>query len=117
MKCDRKFPCAHCIRSRTKCVPATLATRRRRRRFPERELLERLRKYEDLLRRNNIKFEPLSDHPSGEARLLNAERAYDSDDEHLGAVGLDWSPPATTIKSNTVYEAKYALFKMLIYVH
>ncbi|TGO82697.1 hypothetical protein BPOR_0775g00030 [Botrytis porri] len=59
IKCDRRYPCSACIKSRVQCIPATQLPRRRRRRFPERELLDRLRKYEDLLRQNNIKFEPL----------------------------------------------------------
>lgn len=58
VKCDRKFPCANCIRSGAECVP-TSAPRPRRRRFPERELLERIRLYEKLLHKNNIAFEPL----------------------------------------------------------
>ncbi|KUI65811.1 hypothetical protein VM1G_02514 [Cytospora mali] len=60
VKCDRKFPCANCVRASVQCVPAhTLTSRQRRRRFPERELLERLRHYENLLRQNDIEFEPL----------------------------------------------------------
>jgi hypothetical protein len=35
---------------------------KRKRRFPEQELLERIRKYEALLRQNSIKFEPLHKH-------------------------------------------------------
>jgi hypothetical protein len=62
VKCDRKFPCAHCTKSGVQCISAALAPRQRRRRFPERDLLDRLRHYEDLLRRNDISFEPL--HPS-----------------------------------------------------
>src|SRR5271154_543896 len=96
VKCDRKFPCANCTKCRTQCVPATLATRRRRRKFPERELLERLRKYEDLLRQNNIKFEALSKDPSGAKGPLNAEGGYDSDDGHPEAAGADWPSPSTT---------------------
>ena len=41
-------------------MPAT-QPRPRRRRFPEKELLDRLRKYEELLKENDVKFEPL--HP------------------------------------------------------
>ncbi|KAM3086057.1 hypothetical protein ACMFMG_000193 [Clarireedia jacksonii] len=59
VKCDRKFPCSNCIKHRSQCVQATQMTRQRRRRFAERELLDRLRNYEELLRENNIKFEPL----------------------------------------------------------
>ena len=116
VKCDRKFPCANCIKSRTQCVPATLATRRRRRKFPERELLERLRKYENLLRQNNIEFEPLSKNSTGGKGPLNAEGGYDSDDEHPEAAEADGLSPSTAIKSDIVYEAKYALSKKLIQV-
>lgn len=65
VKCDRKFPCANCLRAGVQCVPAhSLAPRPRRRRFPERELLDRLRHYEAILRENNINFEPLHPNPT-----------------------------------------------------
>src|ERR1700753_3155990 len=73
VKCDRKFPCANCIKSEAQCIPSTLAPRKRRRRFPERELLERLRKYEELLRQNHVQFEPLRTDPAGEKESPNAE--------------------------------------------
>jgi hypothetical protein len=59
IKCERKFPCSNCIKSNAQCVPANLVPRQRKRRFPERELLERLRRYEDILRKNNLKFDPM----------------------------------------------------------
>lgn len=70
-KCDRKFPCANCVRANVQCEQAV---RQRRRRFPERELLARLRLYESVLRQHNIKFDPLhtptADHrsPSDDGR-------------------------------------------------
>ncbi|KAI1464977.1 uncharacterized protein F4812DRAFT_147020 [Daldinia caldariorum] len=60
VKCDKVFPCANCVRSRAPCVRATLAPPRRRgssRRFPKRELVDRLSHYENLLRENGIPFE------------------------------------------------------------
>jgi len=63
VKCDRNSPCNNCNKAGLQCVPAALAPRQRRRRFAERELLDRLRHYEDLLRQHSISsFEPL--HPS-----------------------------------------------------
>ncbi|CAH0004460.1 unnamed protein product [Clonostachys byssicola] len=59
IKCERKFPCSNCVKSNAQCVPANLVPRQRKRRFPERELLERLRRYEDILRKNNLKFDPM----------------------------------------------------------
>ena len=118
VKCDRrKFPCANCIRSHAQCVPAaTLAPRQRRRRFPERELLDRLRQYESLLRHSNIKFEPLhKDYSTAEKKSLNTDnegRGYDSQDDEqlLATAGADpSSSPSMAVKSEIVYEAKYAL--------
>lgn len=51
VKCDRNDPCANCVKALVECVsPSTLPPRRRKKRFPEAELLARLRKYEDHLR-------------------------------------------------------------------
>jgi hypothetical protein len=108
VKCDRRFPCQHCTASRVPCVPATLTTRgQRRRRFPERELLERLRKYEDLLRQNNINFEPLHKDTArqGENDSPHKHRGEESDEDPPEVGGS----PATTVGSERVYEAKYAL--------
>lgn len=119
VKCDRrKSPCANCIRSQAQCVPAPPpVTRQRRQRFPERELLDRLRYYETLLRRSNINFEPLhtKDASTREERSLDTDRqgpGCDSqDDEQLVATaGIERpSSPTRVDKPKTVYEAKYAL--------
>ncbi|RYP62974.1 hypothetical protein DL771_009501 [Monosporascus sp. 5C6A] len=79
VKCNRKFPCANCRRVGTKCVPATLAPRRRRRKFPEHELLERVRNYEKLLRQSHIKFEPLRQDPDQARGSYHPESGSDSD--------------------------------------
>lgn len=47
------------MKARVECVIVTAAPRRRRRRFPERDLLDRLNKYEGLLRHQGVNFEPL----------------------------------------------------------
>jgi hypothetical protein len=59
VRCDRIFPCANCTKAGVQCLPAAQTTRQRRRRFPERDLLDRLRHYENLLRQHSIQFEPL----------------------------------------------------------
>ena len=102
IKCNRMFPCAHCSTSRVNCVAATLAPRvRRRRRFPERELLERVRKYEDILRQNNINFEPLHKELTVEKNRVKG-KVTDESDEH---------PEPRTVGSPKVYEDKYTLPK------
>jgi hypothetical protein len=102
VKCDRKYPCANCIKARTPCVPATHVSRPRRRRFPERELLDRVRKYEDLLRQNDIKFEPLHGFPSG-TEPRNIDDGYDSDNEHPKTLAVGSASPSTTISSDRAY--------------
>ena len=116
VKCDKKFPCQNCLKSQAQCVPSMLAQRRRRRKFPERALLDRLRKYEELLHQNNITFEPLHKGLAGEKESTHAESGLDSDDEHPEAVGPDPSSLSTNINSESGYHAKYALFKELVFI-
>jgi hypothetical protein len=101
VKCDRKFPCAVCVKAGVQCVPATLAPRQRRRRFTERALFDRLRKYEDLLRQNNIPFEPLhsargEDSPSD-----------DSHDEQVENVTPDVLTSLSSEKAGSGHAVKY----------
>ena len=108
VKCDRKHPCADCVKARAQCIPATQVTRQRKRRFPERELLDRLRKYEDLLRQNNVRFEPL--HKESNDKIspkIEDGVGDDSDDEGPRAAVVDRPSPATTASSDRLPETKY----------
>ncbi|KAH8895436.1 hypothetical protein GQ53DRAFT_50721 [Thozetella sp. PMI_491] len=103
VKCDRRFPCSNCTKSGAQCVPATLTPRQRRRRFPERVLLERLRKYEDILRQNNIYFEPLhGDATVGDKNSPNDDAMYHSDDDRPDP----GQSPATTERSERTFGHK-----------
>lgn len=104
VKCDRRFPCANCIKSRVQCVPATLTQRRRRRRFPERELLERLRKYEELLRQNNIIFDPMSGSNFEERGVAAADSEEDAPMDHGQPAR---APPSA--RSGSDFATKYVL--------
>lgn len=107
IKCNRKIPCVNCVRACAQCVPATLAPRQRRRRFPERELLERLRHYEGLLRQNNIKFEPLHTPAAEHASPSEDGRGSNSLDDTQVSGTDRLSSEKTAVKSKTVYEAKF----------
>ncbi|CAO1620806.1 unnamed protein product [Parajaminaea phylloscopi] len=50
-KCDKGSPCSYCVRHGVVCMPSQVETsdRPRKRRFPEAELLDRIRKYEAAL--------------------------------------------------------------------
>ncbi|KOS17150.1 putative transcriptional regulatory protein [Escovopsis weberi] len=49
IKCDRKSPCAHCVKAKVTCTPSTPAPTRKRRR-PNQDLQERLARCEELLK-------------------------------------------------------------------
>ena len=97
VRCDRKFPCNTCIKTGVQCVPVA-APRQRRRRFPEGELLQRVRHLEDLLRQNNMEFEPL--HATASER--NAPDGAKQNERSEGA-----SPE---VKTETTFEAKFVHF-------
>lgn len=102
VKCDRKFPCSNCVKQQVHCVPAT-QTRKRRRRFPERELLDRLLKYEHILRQNNIDFQPLHGDLPIKDELLGAEYTP-------GYEQLETTSPAPSLDSQDTAAVKYILF-------
>lgn len=111
VKCDRRFPCANCVKARVQCVPATLTQRRRRRRFPERDLLDRLRRYEDLLRQNNISFEPLHKDLAKENVSFHPDSGDDSQDEHQENTGPDSTALSPGAKSENGFGAKYVILR------
>lgn len=103
IKCDRCFPCANCTKKGVQCVPVA-QPRQRRRRFPERKLLERLREVEGLLAKNNIKFEPLHGEPQAPDGD-SSDSGDDSGNENDGPADPSSSTPGT-VKSTDTQEAK-----------
>ena len=122
VKCDRKFPCSNCIRSRAECVPATAVRPRRRRRVTERDLLERLGRCEKLLRRHNIEFEPLGKDASVEIPHPSIETG-DASDDGRQSEGVWTGPPSPSTSATekldkmVQYEAKYAHYSTLFNFH
>lgn len=109
VKCDRNFPCANCLRLKAECVPAALHPRRRKRRFPERELLDRVRKYESLLRKNKIDFDPLHKDNSFELGSSHAEDYYSLPHKQAGSTKGRPSSPSASEKPKGPHETKYSL--------
>ena len=90
-------------------MPATARVARyRRRRFPERDLLDRLRHYEALLRNSNVTFEPLHDSaPATERESFDADDASQNDEQPLAAEGTHQSLSSPTQrKEEPVHETK-----------
>ncbi len=108
VKCNRAFPCSNCLRLGVNCVPATLNPRRRRRRFPERELLDRLHKYEALLQKHNVHFQSLFQETAmaEEAAPGGSGAAYD-----VSAMNMedDNSEPPSRAGGSTSTEVRHAL--------
>ncbi|KIM98484.1 hypothetical protein OIDMADRAFT_167284 [Oidiodendron maius Zn] len=60
VKCDKLSPCSNCSKSQNECVYRVPALSQRHRKRPaDEDLLSKISEYEDLLRRNSIKFQPL----------------------------------------------------------
>jgi len=83
-----------------------MISRQRKRRFPEKELLNRIRHYEALLRENSVKFEPLHGGPQQKT----------ADQEQLSGPGGpqgDWSSSQSTAakaeRNEGAYEPRYAM--------
>jgi hypothetical protein len=61
VKCDRLDPCCNCARAHVECLQAGAPPpRRKRRRFPQEELLARLRRYEEHLRRHGVNIDAIN---------------------------------------------------------
>lgn len=60
VRCDKNKPCANCVKAGVDCKVVPPQPPRRRKKKPhERELIERLRKYETLLSQHGVDFEPI----------------------------------------------------------
>lgn len=62
VRCDKQKPCANCVKAQVECrVVPPQPPRRRRKKPQERDLIERLKKYEALLAQHGVSFEPIAD--------------------------------------------------------
>ena len=69
VKCDKKDPCTYCVIHRVPCIPAApVAPRPRKKRFPEAELLARLKRYETALKSYGADLEAIN---SGDVSVNN----------------------------------------------
>ncbi|KAB5572516.1 fungal-specific transcription factor domain-containing protein [Coniochaeta sp. 2T2.1] len=62
VRCDKQKPCANCVKANVECrVVPPQPPRRRRKKPHERDLVDRLKKYEALLAQHGVSFEPIAD--------------------------------------------------------
>lgn len=102
-KCDHESPCGNCTRLKLQCKPASQQTRRRRRKYSERVLLERIRHYETLLRQSRISFQPFN----VQAAEVDAQSLADDggDDETLRSEDGNGSKQRVANGSDELYSA------------
>ena len=94
VKCDRLIPCSHCFRGHRECIyGAPAPSQRHRKRPPDEDLLSKINEYEELLRKNNVEFQPLDNPwiPSileenlAPKRLMTAKiRSSSNAERHIG---------------------------------
>ena len=97
LKCNRQFPCSNCILSHAQCTPWTPTSRRPRRTVPQRILIERLHRYEALLRQHRIDFDPFD----SDATTPKDSTHGDHSDENLAGTPSQQSSPAATAANAT----------------
>ena len=107
VKCDRKVPCGNCVKADLQCVPAALLPRQRRRRFPERDLLERLRRYESLLRQHDIDFESLHPIAADKTRALDDHKSNISSDHGTSQAAVERSVESFKQEPGTPFDTVY----------
>ncbi|KAL2016646.1 hypothetical protein VTK56DRAFT_3226 [Thermocarpiscus australiensis] len=90
VRCDKQKPCGNCIKAQVECrVVPPQPPRRRKKKPHERDLIERLRKYESLLSQHGVSFEPIAH------ELKPSDHADDVADLEQDLNGLKTSPSST----------------------
>ena len=91
VRCDKQKPCANCVKAQVECKVVPPQPPRRRRKKPhERDLIERLKKYENLLAQHGVNFDPIADD------LKASDHADDVADLGQDLSGLKTSPESST---------------------
>jgi hypothetical protein len=90
VRCDKQKPCANCVKAQVECrVVPPQPPRRRKKKPHERDLIDRLRKYESLLSQHGVNFEPIAH------ELKPSDHADDVADLEQDLSGLKTSPSSS----------------------
>ncbi|KXX75139.1 Cutinase transcription factor 1 beta [Madurella mycetomatis] len=91
VRCDKQKPCANCVKAQVECrVVPPQPPRRRKKKPHERDLIDRLRKYESLLSQHGVSFEPIAHD------LKPLESELDVAELEQEIIGLKTSPSSGT---------------------
>ncbi|KAL1840147.1 hypothetical protein VTJ49DRAFT_763 [Mycothermus thermophilus] len=92
VRCDKQKPCANCVKAQVECrVVPPQPPRRRKKKPQERDLIDRLRKYESLLTQAGVDFDPI-----GHQLKLPLDPGDDVADLEHDLIGLKTSPSSST---------------------
>lgn len=95
VRCDKNKPCANCVKAKAECrVVPPQPRRRRKKRLQERDLVERLKKYEGLLSEHGVQFEPIGQDLGGDGAQGDDVDDLENDFQELKA------SPGTTMSSS-----------------
>jgi len=100
VRCDKNKPCANCVKAQVECrVVPPQPPRRRKKKPHERELVDRLKKYEALLNQHGVTFEPIAhDFKSSDPSTID-----EVDELQHDLIGLKTSPSS----SNQEYSSEH----------
>ena len=92
VRCDKNKPCANCVKAQVECrVVPPQPPRRRKKKPHERELVDRLKKYETLLNQHGVTFEPIAhDFKSSDPSTID-----EVDELQHDLIGLKTSPSSS----------------------
>ena len=84
VRCDKNKPCANCVKAGVECrVIPPQPPRRRKKRLQEKDLIERLKKYELLLSEHGVKFDAITQDLRGDGPQLDDVDELENDFEGL----------------------------------
>ncbi|QLI63586.1 Aurofusarin cluster transcription factor [Metarhizium brunneum] len=97
VRCDKSKPCANCVKAGVECrVVPPQPPRRRKKRLHEKDLVDRLKKYEALLAEHGVKFDAI-----GHSIRADGPHLEDLEDLENDFEELKTSPPASSSPSAT----------------
>lgn len=103
VRCDKNKPCANCVKAKVECrVVPPQPPRRRKKRLQEKDLFERLKKYETLLSENGVTFEPI-----GQELRQDGAQGDDVDELEDDFEMLKTSPEASMSPSQSSTKKEY----------
>lgn len=104
VRCDKNKPCANCVKAGAECrVVPPQPPRRRKKRLQEKDLIDRLKKYESLLSQHGVKFESIGQDLKGDGNGLDDVDELEGDFEYLKT-----SPEASASPSTASVVDRYA---------